>query len=185
MRSRKAGSATRRRSAAIHSSVVETQKPVSASETISAFTPTRGGFAHGAELTAFIRDRWDVCIVGAAYPEKHLEAPDLETDLGHLKEKVASGAQVLITQLFFEAETYFTFVHRARAAGITVPIVPGIMPVTNVSQIEARDLGNIKVGTLASLVNAMGATLSLRAHFPDGTVRELSDYRPGDAGRGK
>lgn len=100
------------------------------------FTPTPGGFAHGAELAAFIRGRWDVCIVGAAYPEKHPEAPDLETDLRHLTEKVANGAQVLITQLFFEAATYFAFVERARAAGIGVPIVPGIMPITNVSQIE-------------------------------------------------
>jgi methylenetetrahydrofolate reductase (NADPH) len=100
------------------------------------FRPTPGGFAHGAELAAFIRGRWDVCIVGAAYPEKHPEAPDLETDLRHLNTKVQIGAQVLITQLFFEPTTYFSFVDRARAAGITVPIVPGIMPITNVSQIE-------------------------------------------------
>jgi len=102
----------------------------------TSFTPTPGGFAHGAELAAFIRGRWDVCIVGAAYPEKHLESPDLETDLRHLRAKVQLGAQVLITQLFFEPATYFSFVERARAAGIAVPIVPGIMPITNVSQIE-------------------------------------------------
>jgi len=100
------------------------------------FEPTPGGFAHGAELAAFIRSRWDVCLVGAAYPETHPEAPDAETDLRHLTAKVAAGAQVLITQLFFEPDDYFAFVRRARAIGITTPIVPGIMPVTNVGQIE-------------------------------------------------
>jgi methylenetetrahydrofolate reductase (NADPH) len=100
------------------------------------FEPTPGGFAHGAELAKFIRGRWDVCIVGAAYPEKHIEAPDAESDLAHLREKVQAGAQVLITQLFFDPADYFAFVRRARAVGIGVPIVPGIMPVTNVGQIE-------------------------------------------------
>ena len=100
------------------------------------FTPVPGGFAHGAELAAFIRSRWDVCLAGAAYPETHIEAPDPETDLGHLREKVEAGAKVLITQLFFDPADYFRFVERARAAGISVPIVPGIMPVTNVAQLE-------------------------------------------------
>ena len=102
----------------------------------TAFTPVAGGFAHGSDLAAFIRARWDVCIVGAAYPETHPESADLETDLGYTKRKVEAGAEVLITQLFFEAATYFAFVERARAAAITVPIVPGIMPITNVGQIE-------------------------------------------------
>ena len=102
----------------------------------TAFTPMPGGFAHGAELAAFIRSRWDVCIAGAAHPETHIEAPDAETDLGHLAAKVRAGAQVLITQLFFDPADYFAFVKRTRAAGITVPIVPGIMPVTNVAQLE-------------------------------------------------
>jgi methylenetetrahydrofolate reductase (NADPH) len=102
----------------------------------TAFTPVAGGFAHGSELAAFINGRWDVCLVGAAYPEKHLESPDLETDLRYVKRKVDAGARMLITQLFFEPTTYFHFIERARAAGIGVPIVPGIMPITNVSQIE-------------------------------------------------
>ena len=100
------------------------------------FEPTPGGFAHASELAAFIKGRWDVCVVGAAYPETHPEAPDPDTDLRHLAEKVAAGTQVLITQLFFDPPDYFTFVRRARSAGISAPIVPGIMPVTNVAQIE-------------------------------------------------
>ena len=100
------------------------------------FTPTAGGFAHGSELAAFINGRWDVCLVGAAYPEQHLESRDLASDLESLKLKVAAGGRVLITQLFFEPATYFAFVERVRGAGIGVPIVPGIMPITNVSQIE-------------------------------------------------
>jgi methylenetetrahydrofolate reductase (NADPH) len=100
------------------------------------FERTPGGFAHAAELAAFIKERADVCVVGAAYPEKHPEAPDAQTDLRHLAAKVEAGAQVLITQLFFEPADYFAFVYHARAAGITRPIVPGIMPVTNVGQLE-------------------------------------------------
>jgi methylenetetrahydrofolate reductase (NADPH) len=100
------------------------------------FTATPGGFAHGSELAAFINGRWDVCLVGAAYPETHLESRDLASDLESLKLKVAAGGRVLITQLFFEPATYFAFVKRARDAGLGVPIVPGIMPITNVSQIE-------------------------------------------------
>ena len=102
----------------------------------TAFTPMAGGFAHGAELAAFIRSRWDVCIAGAAHPETHIEAPDPATDLSHLVEKVRAGAEVLITQLFFDPADYFAFIARARGAGISVPIVPGIMPVTNVAQLE-------------------------------------------------
>jgi methylenetetrahydrofolate reductase (NADPH) len=100
------------------------------------FVKTEGGFGYGQELGRFIKASYDFCIGGAAYPEGHIEAPDRETDLRHLTEKVASGAEFLITQLFFDPSDYFSFVERARAAGITVPIVPGIMPVTNVAQIH-------------------------------------------------
>jgi methylenetetrahydrofolate reductase (NADPH) len=100
------------------------------------FVPAPGGFAYAQELVRFIRPRYDFCLGGACYPESHLESPDQAEDLRHLKEKASSGVDFLITQLFFDADVYFRFVERARAIGITQPIVPGIMPVTNVAQIE-------------------------------------------------
>ncbi len=100
------------------------------------FVQPEGGFAYAQELVRFIRSRWGFCLGGAGYPEGHLEAPDFETDLTHLKEKVDAGVDFLITQLFFDPAHYFRFVESARATGIQVPILPGIMPVTNVKSLE-------------------------------------------------
>jgi methylenetetrahydrofolate reductase (NADPH) len=100
------------------------------------FQRTAGGFAHASELVTFVRQNYGFCIAGACYPESHPEAVSAEQDLAALKVKVDSGAQFLITQLFFEADAYFRFVERARQVGITVPIVAGIMPITNVAQIK-------------------------------------------------
>jgi len=100
------------------------------------FVRTEGGFGHAAELVAFARARYDFCLAAACYPEKHQEAPDLDTDLRHLKAKVDAGVDFLITQLFYDNRDYFAFVERARGIGITVPIVPGIMPITNLAQIK-------------------------------------------------
>ncbi len=99
------------------------------------FVRTEGGFGYAQELARFIKSRYAFCVAGAAYPETHQDAPDAETDLRHLKEKVESGAEFLITQLFFEPDLYFRFVERARKIGIDVPIIPGLMPITNVAQI--------------------------------------------------
>ena len=93
--------------------------------------PVAGGFRHASELAAFIKSRFDYCIGGASYPEKHPEAPSLEEDLRHLKEKVDAGVEFLLTQLFFDNADYWSLVERARAAGIDVPIVPGIMPIVS------------------------------------------------------
>jgi methylenetetrahydrofolate reductase (NADPH) len=100
------------------------------------FVKTEGGFGHASELVGFLKQRGKFCVAAACYPEKHPEAPSAESDLQMLKRKVDAGAEFLITNLFFDNADYFGFVERARAIGITVPIVPGIMPVTNVSQIK-------------------------------------------------
>lgn len=103
----------------------------------STFVRPRNGFGQASELVRFIRERgYPFCLAGAGYPEGHVECRDLELDLGHLLEKVQAGVDVLITQLFFDNADYFAFVERARKAGIELPIVPGIMPITNVAQIE-------------------------------------------------
>ncbi|MEM9693612.1 MAG: methylenetetrahydrofolate reductase [NAD(P)H] [Myxococcota bacterium] len=103
----------------------------------AAFTPVKGGFHYAAELVAFIRDnKYPFCVGGAAYPEGHPETTDLEADLKNLKAKVDAGTDFLVTQLFFDNQDFFPFVRRARAAGIHVPIVPGLMPVTSFSQVR-------------------------------------------------
>ena len=100
------------------------------------FRPVPGGFGHATELTEFLSSRWKLDLGGACYPEGHLESTSLADDLKWTKVKVDKGAKFLITQLFFDNQDYFAFVARARQAGISVPIVPGIMPITNVAQIE-------------------------------------------------
>lgn len=100
------------------------------------FTPAPDGFSYASELTAFIRKSFPFCIAGACYPEKHVECDSAERDLQHLREKVDAGAEFLITQLFFDNQKYFDFAARVRAMGIGIPIIPGIMPITNVEQVE-------------------------------------------------
>jgi methylenetetrahydrofolate reductase (NADPH) len=101
------------------------------------FVASPGGFSHGDELVAFIRQRHpNLCIGVAGYPEKHPAAVDFSTDLTNLKRKIDAGANFVVTQLFFDDRDYFDFVERATEIGIGVPIVPGLMPITNVSQIK-------------------------------------------------
>jgi methylenetetrahydrofolate reductase (NADPH) len=103
------------------------------------FTPHPDGFRYASELVAFIRshpERWSFCLGAAAYPEGHVETRDIPRDLANLKVKVDAGVDFLVTQLFFENARYFQFIERARSAGIAVPILPGIMPIQTVEQIE-------------------------------------------------
>jgi methylenetetrahydrofolate reductase (NADPH) len=100
------------------------------------WTRTEGGLEYSRELVELIRADYGLSIGAACFPETHIHATSAEDDLFYLKEKVDAGAAFLITQLFFDNGVYFDFVRRARDIGIEVPIVPGILPITNVKQLE-------------------------------------------------
>ena len=134
------------------------------------FVPHPEGFAYASDLVAFIRgrpERWRFCVGAAAYPEGHVETRDLVRDLAHLGIKVAAGVDFLVTQLFFDNARYFGFVDRARAAGIGLPIIPGIMPLTNVDQVE-----RFTALCGASIPATLQAAMEVRRTDPDG-AREL------------
>ena len=116
------------------------------------FTPTPGGYRYANELVEGIRsyqgssayrrsrgletDERFFCIGVGAYPEKHFEAPNIETDIANLKRKVDAGADYVITQMFFDNKVYYDFVERCRQAGITVPIIPGLKPLSTYKQLS-------------------------------------------------
>ncbi len=127
------------------------------------FEATQGGFRYASELITFIRERWpQLCIGAACYPEVHPEAQSAAHDLRFLKDKVAAGADFLISQLFFDNAAFFEFSARARGIGIDAPIIPGIMPLTNIRQVER-------------FTKMCGATI------PDLLRRRLSELQDGDA----
>ena len=102
------------------------------------FEAVDGGLRYANELVDLIRGNFanDFGIAVAAYPEVHQEAPDAQTDLDNLKRKVDSGADILITQLFYDNDDFYRFRDQCVAAGITIPMVPGILPVTNFAQAQ-------------------------------------------------
>ncbi len=126
---------------------------------------TDGGLEFSSELVALIRERYPFAIGAACFPETHIHASSAEDDLRHLAEKVKAGADFLITQLFFDNALYFDFVQRARAAGIEAPIIPGILPITHVGQLErmAQMCG-------ASIPEGLRRELHLRADKPEAVL---------------
>jgi len=128
--------------------------------------PHPGGLRYSTELASLISERQAFGIGAACFPEVHPDAPDLAHDLRFLREKVDAGASFLITQLFFDNELYFRFVEEARASGIEVPILPGIMPITDVSQIKT-----ITGMCGATIPESLLEQLELRAGDPDAVLQ--------------
>jgi methylenetetrahydrofolate reductase (NADPH) len=137
----------------------------------SQFTVHPDGLRYASDLVSLAREVGAAnegrgfTIGGACYPEGHVETRDLPRDLENLKLKVAAGAQFLITQLFFDNRKYFDFVGRARAAGIEIPIIPGIWPITNVEQIE-----RITAMCGASIPPALAAAMRVRRGDPEAAL---------------
>jgi methylenetetrahydrofolate reductase (NADPH) len=117
-----------------------------------------GEFRHASDLIRFVTSEFDFCVGAACYPEKHLESPDVASDISALAAKVEAGASFLISQLFFDNARFYDFLRRVRDAGIGVPIIPGIMPITGVDQVKR-------------FTTMCGATI------PEPLVRELEDRR--------
>jgi methylenetetrahydrofolate reductase (NADPH) len=128
------------------------------------YTAHPGGYANAAELVAGLKKIAPFQISVAAYPEKHPDSPDTTADLDNLKRKVDAGADRCITQFFFEADDFLGFRERAAAAGVNVPIVPGIMPVSNFQAVTriAGLCGSKVPGWLASLFDGLDDDVETR-----------------------
>jgi methylenetetrahydrofolate reductase (NADPH) len=126
---------------------------------------TEGGLEYSRELVELIAGDYPFAIGAACFPETHIHAESPEADLAHLVEKVGAGVDFLITQLFFDNALYFAFLERARAAGVDVPIIPGIMPITRVGQVErmAKMCG-------ASIPEALRSELHARGDDPEAVL---------------
>ena len=130
----------------------------------TAFRPVAGGFSYANELVAFIRGEFpQMGIAVGGYPETHQEAPSPQADLENLKRKVDAGADVVITQLFYDNADFFRFREQCAALGIAAPIVPGLLPVTNLAQIQ-------RIASLcgARLPEAFAAALARHQDDPAG-----------------
>lgn len=93
-------------------------------------------FTHASELVKLIKESGDFCVGGACYPEVHPDSANKQDDIANLKKKVEAGCEYLTTQMFFDNNILYNFLYRAREKGVTVPVIPGIMPVTNANQVK-------------------------------------------------
>jgi methylenetetrahydrofolate reductase (NADH) len=124
------------------------------------WTKTDGGLEYSHELVELIGSAYPFAIGAACFPETHIHAESAESDLRYLGEKVRAGVDFLITQMFFDNSFYFDFVARARQAGVEVPIIPGIMPITRVGQVE-------RMATMCGSAIPDGLRAELRARAQD------------------
>ena len=148
----------------------------------SAFIPVDGGFPHATDLIQHIRQNFQFSVAAACYPEGHSESVDLAADLEHTKLKVTNGAEFLITQLFYDNNDFFDFVDRARKAGVTVPIIPGVLPILSTPQIRRfTSLCGAKIPAtldrqLEKFVDDDHAVRELGVEYATEQVRELWDH---------
>ena len=138
-----------------------------------------GDFHFASDLIEFAAKQDRFCIAAAGYPEVHPESATKENDIERLKEKVDKGADFVVTQLFFDNSCYFDFVNRARKTGINVPIIPGIMPITNFKQIKkftdmfATTIPEDLIEQLESNQNDLAKTYKIGVDFAIKQCREL------------
>lgn len=143
------------------------------------FNNEGGDFHYASDLIEFTAKQDRFCIATAGYPETHPESPSIESDIERLKQKVDKGADFVITQLFFDNTCYFDFVDRARKAGVNVPIIPGIMPITNFKQIKkftnmfAAKIPEDLIQQLESNQNDLAKTYKIGVDFAIKQCREL------------
>lgn len=131
------------------------------------FVPAEDGFSHATDLVQHTKENFDFGIAAACYPEAHPESLDADSDLYYTKMKVEQGAEFLITQLFYDNEDYYAFVDRARQSGIDVPIIPGLMPILNASQIR-------RITSLCGATIPAGLDRQLERHADDNrAVRQI------------
>lgn len=140
----------------------------------------RREFFYATDLVRHLKTHTELQISGACYPEKHFEAPDIETDLRHLKEKVDAGVTSLITQMFFDNAYFYHFLEKARALGIEVPIHAGIMPITTAKQLGTTVSlsGSSVPKELADLIATYGENKEdMRKAGIDFAVRQIRDLK--------